>query len=112
MADHGFNTDRPKSVERHPVRNPHLSAIWDVNGHGITNDDNEEELPLLDLINPHLVSPEKTPNQVGLRKNLRTIVCRTVRSLTQIVTFQNRYSYNPFSGNRKTFFGRRRKYPD
>ena len=71
MADHGLlNTDRPKSVDSHPVRNPHLSAIWDVNGHGITNDDNGEELPLLDLINPHLVSPEKSPNQVGLKQKL------------------------------------------
>ena len=60
--------DRPKSMDRGTMRNPHLGAIWDVNGHGIAND----ELPPMDLISPPQMSPTKKSspaNQVRLYRN-------------------------------------------
>ena len=116
MIDHNLiQPDCPKSADRPnygPVRNPHLTAIWNVNGHGIANDDSE--LPLLDLISPPLISPTKpTPtqpaNQVGAYENW---VYENVRSEIQKRTCTERkskvdqngtFSYEPNQGTEKLF---------
>ena len=49
--------------------NPHLGAIWEVNGHGIPND----ELPPMDLIAPPQMSPTKKnspANQVWIYEHV------------------------------------------